>query len=145
MTTGRQAVAISALLMLANLFMAVFIFADTKLKARARSSRLRLSQLLAKGSQNDHQGANGPSDGVGDFEMMSVQINPMAVHTTPKDPGVDAEIEVVDDHQEEKAASQVQAPWVEATADDGRVYYHNTDTDETSWDLPRARSEHGGQ
>ena len=56
MTTGRQAVAISALLMLANLFMAVFIFADTKLKARARSSRLRLSQLLAKGKgENDLQ------------------------------------------------------------------------------------------
>lgn len=28
------------------------------------------------------------------------------------------------------------APWVEVSTEDGRKYYHNTDTDETSWEVP---------
>lgn len=38
--------------------------------------------------------------------------------------------------QSESAQVVSSSPWVEVSTDDGRTYYHNTETDETSWDPP---------
>jgi len=46
------------------------------------------------------------------------------------------EVEVVESESEDEA--QADSEWVEVETDDGRTYYHNTVTDETSWTRPES-------